>query len=425
MENSRAGAAAAAAHKWKFQGNDGLNTASALSIRSVLNMLNSNIDQNDTRVVVPLGHGDPSSFPSFRTTPVAEDGLVDALRSAKFNSYSSTVGILPARRAVSEYLSRDLPYTLSPDDVFMTVGCTQAIEIILTVLARPGANILLPRPGFPFYEARAAHCNLEVRYFDLLPEKGWEVDLKAVEDMSDENTMAMVIINPGNPCGNVFSYQHLKKIAETARKVGIMVITDEVYDHLAFGSTPFTPMGVFASIVPVLTVGSISKRWIVPGWRLGWLVTNDPDGIFKESGIVESIKGYLNISSDPPTFIQGGVPHILSKTTDEFFSRIIGVLKETADICDEKLKEIPCINCPNKPEGSMFVMVKLELSVLDGIKDDVDFCLKLAKEESVIIMPGIAVGLRNWLRITFAIEPSSLEDGLERMKAFCKRHTKS
>jgi hypothetical protein len=75
------------------------------------------------------------------------------------------------------------------------------------------------------------------------------------------------------------------QVAETARKLGIMVISDEVYGHLTFGSTPFVPMGVFASTVPVLTLGSISKRWIVPGWRMGWLVTNDPNGILQDSGV--------------------------------------------------------------------------------------------------------------------------------------------
>lgn len=115
-------------------------------------------------------------------------------------------------RAVAEYLSLDLPYKLTPDDVFLSLGCTQAIETILTVLARPGANILLPRPGFPFYEARAAVSNLEVRHFDLLPEKDWEVDIASVEALADDNTVAMVIINPGNPCGSVFTYQHLQKV---------------------------------------------------------------------------------------------------------------------------------------------------------------------------------------------------------------------
>ena len=118
-------------------------------------------------------------------------------------------------RSIADYLSRDLPYTLSPDDVYLTIGCTQAIEVMLTVLARPGANILLPRPGFPYYEARAACTHLEVRHFDLLPENGWEVDLQAVEALADHNTVSMVIINPGNPCGNVYSHQHLNKVSCT------------------------------------------------------------------------------------------------------------------------------------------------------------------------------------------------------------------
>lgn len=117
-----------------------------------------------------------------------------------------------SNRAVAEYLNRDLPHKLSGEDVYMTLGCTQAIETVLSVLARPHANILLPRPGFPFYEARCAFSKLEARHFDLLPDQNWEVDLDAVEALTDSNTVAMVIINPGNPCGNVYSYQHLSKV---------------------------------------------------------------------------------------------------------------------------------------------------------------------------------------------------------------------
>lgn len=86
---------------------------------------------------------------------------------------------------------------------------------------------MLPRPGYPFYEARAGFIHLEVRYFDLLPEKGWEVDLDAIEAIADENTVAIVIINPGNPCGNVFTYQHLKKVG--AVNCHISVLTLEFY----------------------------------------------------------------------------------------------------------------------------------------------------------------------------------------------------
>ena len=83
---------------------------------------------------------------------------------------------------------------------------------MLRSLSRRGANILLPRPGFPYYESFAACCNLEVRHFNLLPEQGWEADLESVEALSDENTVAIVIINPGNPCGSVYKRQHLEKV---------------------------------------------------------------------------------------------------------------------------------------------------------------------------------------------------------------------
>jgi len=113
-------------------------------------------------------------------------------------------------------LSRELPEKLCADDVYITAGCTQAIELALSILARPGSNILLPRPGFPIYALCAAFRNIEVRYFDLIPGKGWEVDFNAVEALADHNTIGIVVINPGNPCGNVYSYQHLQEVVLTA-----------------------------------------------------------------------------------------------------------------------------------------------------------------------------------------------------------------
>ncbi|KAJ6420454.1 hypothetical protein OIU84_027902 [Salix udensis] len=138
------------------------------------------------------------------------------------------------------------------------------------------------------------------------------------------------------PVGNVFSYQHLNKVAETARKLGIFVIADEVYAHLAFGNNPYVPMGEFGSIVP-------------------------------KYGIVDSIKSYFNISSNPATFVQAAIPQIFEKTKDDFFSKIINIMREAAD-------------------------VKLNLSLLEDISDDTDFCLKLAREESVIILPRSGCG---------------------------------
>ncbi|PHU01184.1 Tyrosine aminotransferase [Capsicum chinense] len=219
------------------------------------------------------------------------------------------------QRAIANYLSRDLPYDLSPEDVCVTAGCTQAIEITMSILAKTNCNILLPRPGFPTYALCAAFRNVEVRYYDLVPENNWRVDLKAIEDLADQNTIAIVIINPGNPCGNVYFYDHLEKI-------------------------------------------------------------------------VERIKKYCDIGGGPGTFIQAAVPKIIESTKEDFFRNTLKMLKKNSDICYEKIKDIPCINCPYKSQGSMVVMVKLNSANLQDISDDIDFFFKLAKEESVILLPG-------------------------------------
>ncbi|CAH1444555.1 unnamed protein product [Lactuca virosa] len=400
-----------------------METPTNVTIKGILGLLMANLDYENKKKVISLGMGDPTAFSCFTTTSVAEDAVVDALTSQKFNGYSPTVGLPQARKAISEYLSINLPYKLSPDDVFITAGCTQAIEVAISILARPNANILVPKPGFPIYELCAAFRNVEIRHFDLLPENNWEVDLDAIDALADHNTVAIVIINPGNPCGNVYSYQHLKKIAETAKKHKIVVIADEVYGHLAFGQNPFVPMGVFGSMVPVLTLGSLSKRWIVPGWRLGWFVTTDPNSMFKNAKTVERLKKYFDICGGPATFIQAAVPRIIKETSDTFFMRTLDILKHTSDVCMKKIKDIPCLTCPTKPQGSMAMMVKLNVSLLKDIHDDIDFCFKLAKEESVILLPGLTVGLKNWVRITFAAEPSLLEEALERIKTFSSRHS--
>ncbi|XP_022971158.1 tyrosine aminotransferase-like isoform X3 [Cucurbita maxima] len=409
--------------QWKFKGNEELNKSS-ISVRGTLSLLSKHLNADDPRPVVPFGLADPSVYSSFRTSPSFVQPLVDAVNSGSFNSYPSSHGILPARTALAKYISKNLAYQLSPEQVFLTIGCSQAIEAIISVLSRPAANILLPRPSFPLYKSRADFQRLEVRHFDLIPEKGWEVDLEAIQALADHNTVAIVVINPNNPCGSVYTYHHLKQIAETARKLGVFVISDEVYAHMAFGEKPFVPMGEFGSIAPVLTLGSLSKRWSVPGWRLGWIVITDPHRTLEKHGIVESIRNYLNITPSPPTFIQAALPQILAQPSDEFFSDLLGLLRENANILYEKINEIPCFTCPNRPEGSMLAMVKLNLEQLEGVSDDLDFCNKVAKEESVLIIPGSAVGMKNWLRLSFGIERCSIEDGAARLKAFYERHAR-
>ncbi|KFK29369.1 hypothetical protein AALP_AA7G125100 [Arabis alpina] len=400
---------------WRFKGSDTAAKASSVTMRVIVYKLFDLCTPDVKKTLLPLAHGDPSVYPCFRTSIHAENAIIDVLRSGKGNSYGPAAGILPARQAVADYVNRDLANKVTPNDIFMTVGCNQGIEVVIQSLARPNANILLPRPSYPHYEARSVYSGLEVRKYDLLPENEWEIDLQGIEAMADENTVAMAIINPNNPCGNVYSHDHLKKVAETARRLGIMVISDEVYCQTIFGDNPFVPMGKFSTIAPVITLGGISKGWVVPGWRIGWIALNDPQCILKSTGVVQSIQQNLDITPDPTTMVQMALPEILGKANKEMFAKKNLILKQNVELVCDRLKAIPCVVVTKKPESCTYLLTKLELPLMEDIEDDMDFSMKLAKEENLVLLPGVALGLKNWIRITIGVEAQMLEDALERL----------
>ncbi|CAE6007490.1 unnamed protein product [Arabidopsis arenosa] len=408
---------------WRFKGNGATSDAAAVTLRKLAFGMFKNCTMNSGKTILFPTPGEPSAHPNFRTCPEAEEAVAAAAHSGMADSYAPSPGVFKARRAVADYLNGELPTKLKPEDVYITGGCNQAIEIVIDSLAgNPAANILLPRPGYPHYDARAVYSGLEIRKYDLLPESDWEIDLDGLEAAADENTVAMVIINPNNPCGNVYTYDHLNKVAEMARKLGIMVISDEVYDRVVYGDMPFIPMGKFASIAPVITLGSISKGWVAPGWRVGWIAMNDPNGIFISTGVVQAIEDFLDLTPQPSFILQEALPDILEKTPKEFFDKKIKAMRRNVELSCERLKDIPCFFCPKKPESCSYLWLKLDTSMLDNIKNDFDFCTKLVSEESLILIPGVALGAENWVRISIGTDESVVEEIFDRLKGFYDRH---
>lgn len=133
---------------------------------------------------------------------------------------------MEAREAVAKYVEHQGKVTAH--DVIICSGCSSALDMCVSVIAGPGQNILIPRPGFSIYRTLAEGFGIEVRSYNLIPERDWEIDLDTLEPLIDENTAALIVTNPSNPCGSVFTKEHMVKIIDIAEKYCIPIIADEV-----------------------------------------------------------------------------------------------------------------------------------------------------------------------------------------------------
>ncbi|KFP48955.1 Tyrosine aminotransferase, partial [Cathartes aura] len=266
-------------------------------------------------------------------------------------------GYQSCREAVAAYYNcPEAP--LEAQDVILTSGCSQAIELALAVLANPGQNILVPRPGFSLYKTLALSMGIEVKLYNLLPEKAWEIDLKHLESLVDEKTACLIVNNPSNPCGSVFSKSHLQKILAVASRQCVPILADEIYGDMVFADCKYEPIATLSTNVPILSCGGLAKRWLVPGWRMGWILIHDRRDIFGN----EIRDGLLRLSQrilGPCTIVQGALERILHRTPPEFYHNTLSILKSNADLCYAALSAIPGLQ-PVRPAGAMYLMVSKE-----------------------------------------------------------------
>ena len=377
--------------------------------------------ENPKKELISLAQGDPTAYGHLKPPEEAVAAVIRAFLSGNHNGYTASSGSVACRTAIAAAHSCPNRPPLSCNDVFVTVGCSQAIEHCIAALAAPGSNIIIPRPGFPLYETLCQRHGVICRFYDLIPEEGWQVDIESVRRVADSSTAALLVNNPSNPCGAVYSREHLKSLVAVAGELRVPLLADEVYAGMTYGR-PFVPLAEVAGSIPVFSVGALSKRWLVPGWRLGWLCLHDLSGTMKRSGVRNALNSLCQISLGPSTPLQAAVPTILTAKDNTWLMNIMDTMSLAAVSSVNRISKINGLSTASLPQGAMYVLVQVDLVAFANCPTDVHFAEKLLEEESVLVLPGECFRAPGFIRIVTTVPEHVLHLAFDRIESFCARH---
>lgn len=401
---------------WRVAASD----RSLRTINPIRNLVqNIRVSPNPSKKAIKLSVGDPTVYGNLEVSASIVDSLCQELKSGRSNGYSLSMGDAKARTAIAERYSTPSSQ-LSLDDVFITSGASGALELAIGALVNEGDNILLPSPGFPLFRTLAEGFGIECRFYELNPDQDWQVKLEDLTRVADKRTRAILVNNPSNPCGSVFSRDHMEDIMAVAAALRLPVIADEVYADMVF-TAEFNSFGAVSAEVPTLVVGGISKQFVVPGWRVGWVLVHDRENIFEKAGVRRGLRQLTTRMICANTPVQMVIPLMLKDHIG--FQAVMKELQENADFTAESLKSVEGLKCV-EASGAMYVMVGVDVSRM-GLKDDMEFVERLYEEEAVFVLPGQCFKAPNFVRIVFAAPRDVLADAFSRIAAFCKRRIDS
>ena len=379
--------------------------------------------------------GDPTVFGNFAPCPALSTAISSASTNNAGASYVNALGADAARQAIAKFHSNDDGVQYRSDDVIIASGCSGTLELVLTALLDPDTILLVPQPGFPLYEVIAKSHGATVEYYRLRADHHWHVDLAHVCELVQRHgtkIRGIVVNNPSNPTGAVFSRQHLQEIVHVCHACHLPIVADEIYGNICFGQYQFHPLATIAAsmgdCVPVITCSGLAKQFLLPGWRIGWALFRD-NKFGSLEPILAGAKRLAQVILGASHLAQTAIPVLLNQQNQEILSwqeTLRSTLEEQSHCIATRLSQIPGLTVLPSG-GAMYMMVRIHLDMFDRalLTDDQVFSRMLLKEENVFVLPGSCFGFPGAFRIVFAAPVEVLQQAADRMKEFCNRHVVS
>jgi alanine-synthesizing transaminase len=356
--------------------------------------------------IISLNIGNPGAF-GFRTPETMRLAMIENLHSSE--GYCHQKGIFPAREAVvMQQQDRGVP-GVTAEDVFIGNGVSELIDLTLRALLNPGDEVLIPSPDYPLWTAGVTLNQGKPVHYPCPPETRFQPDLAAMESLITPKTRAIVVINPNNPTGAVYSRETLEAIVAMADRHELMLFSDEIYDEMTYDDAEFIPLATLVENTVCATFSGLSKVYRACGYRVGWVVL---------SGDREHAEDYLNalellaslrLCSNVPA--QWAVQTALGG-----FQSIRDLVNPGGRLYESRQAIVNAVESSRfltlvKPQGSMYAFVGVDPLVLPEF-DDNAFALALLEQKHILVAPGISfnVDYRNHFRMTLLPDAAILDE---------------
>jgi aspartate/methionine/tyrosine aminotransferase len=370
------------------------------------------VEARGTRVRY-LNIGDPVAF-GFQTPAHLVEAAARAMRDGH-NGYLPSAGIMPAREAVAaDYTEKGVPTTA--DRVLITTGTSEAIDIVLNALVDEGDEVLVPLPTYPLYTAVIARIGAKARYYRTDPHRDWQPDVDHLRSLISPHTRVLVTIDPNNPTGAVYPPGVRRALLEVADEHGLTILADEVYGELGFdGAVPL--LGTLDRDAAVVSLSSLSKAYLAPGWRAGWLVVGATPRLDEALAAMKKLADGRLCSPGPMQYAV-----VAALTGDRSHQASFRhALAERARLTTDALNAIPGIRCV-APRAAFYAMPMVSLP--PGRTDE-DYVLALLRETGILCVYGSGFGMppeAGSFRIVYLADPSELRSVYADIGAFTHRY---
>jgi alanine-synthesizing transaminase len=365
------------------------------------------------RTVRYLNIGDPVAF-GFHTPAHLVETVAKAMRDGH-NGYVPSAGIPAAREAVAaDYTAHGI--AVPPDRVLITTGTSEGIELALNALVNDGEDVLVPSPIYPLYTAVLAKISAQPRFYRTDPGNDWLPDLDHLRTLVTSRTRVLVVIDPNNPTGAVYPASVRRALIDFAEQHDLTILADEVYGELGYGG-PLPLLGTFDLDAPIISLSSLSKAYLAPGWRTGWLVAGRTPRLDDTLAAMKKLADGRLCSPGPMQYAIA--PALGGDRSHQVAFR--AALAERARITTDRLNAIPGTRCV-APRAAFYALPSISLP--PGRTDE-QYVLALLRETGILCVNGSGFGMPagdGFFRIVFLAAPSDLERIYVDIAAFTREY---